>query len=39
MGQNSVFPYTPCLVNLKDFGQLDCSLSQPWVASPLLLSH
>ncbi|KAH8502008.1 hypothetical protein H0E87_016678 [Populus deltoides] len=29
MGQNSVFPYTPCLVNLKDFGQLDCSLSQP----------
>jgi len=28
-GQISVFPYTPCLVNLKDFGQLDCSLSQP----------
>jgi hypothetical protein len=26
-------------VNLKDFGQLDCSLSQPWVASPILLSH
>jgi hypothetical protein len=28
-GQISVFPYTLCLVNLKDFGQLDCSLSQP----------
>jgi len=28
-GQISVFPYTPCLVNLKDFGQLDFSLSQP----------